>query len=152
MTNIREMTNSLHFATFIIQREKESGVSLTTLLEQPLKRLSNYYLTLEEFQLSTPENHPDYDKLKQVLIRLKEQLQQQYTSKIDELAKRSLSKGKSFTGSSTPPLNRRNSWMPQKGKSSGGSVSPGSSPSSKGMQRMSSIEISASLSQYQKKP
>jgi hypothetical protein len=44
------MNTSLHFVTFLIQKESEVKITLSELLEVPLKRISNYYLHLEVFK------------------------------------------------------------------------------------------------------
>eukprot|EP00027_Filamoeba_sp_ATCC50430_P015669 CAMPEP_0168566246 /NCGR_PEP_ID=MMETSP0413-20121227/14312_1 /TAXON_ID=136452 /ORGANISM="Filamoeba nolandi, Strain NC-AS-23-1" /LENGTH=847 /DNA_ID=CAMNT_0008598243 /DNA_START=54 /DNA_END=2597 /DNA_ORIENTATION=- len=79
------MGNSIHFATFIVTNEKELKITLTSLLEKPLKRLAVYYLNLEEIQQYTLDSHPDLPHLKTVITRLREYLDQQKQNKLETI-------------------------------------------------------------------
>ena len=67
------MTSNLGFAAFIVERERSHKMSVTSYLDLPLKKISNYYLNAQELHQYTPESHPDNDKLKVIVERLKEQ-------------------------------------------------------------------------------
>jgi len=75
------MISSVHFATFLVQKEREGKMSLTEVMGIPLKMLPKYYLDLEEFSSFTGENHPDYEKLKVVIVRFSEHLAKEQMNK-----------------------------------------------------------------------
>jgi len=75
------MGTSIHFATFLVQKEKDKKLKLTELMGVPLKRLPKYYLDLEELVSFTADSHPDSEKLKVVASRFQEHLAKEASSK-----------------------------------------------------------------------
>jgi len=66
------MKKNVHWTTFLVQKESEHKVSLPDLLEQPIRRMSYYYLQLEEMAQYTGPSHVDHEDLKASITRLKE--------------------------------------------------------------------------------
>jgi hypothetical protein len=71
---LEENSKSINWMTFLVQKEAECKESLASLLEYPLKIVSQYYLQLEELMKLTPPDHLDYKHLQVVNARVKEQL------------------------------------------------------------------------------
>jgi len=110
----RSMANQIHFAAYVVQKEKDLKMSLMDLLEKPLRRLPHYYLILEELLQYTAETHSDSEKLKIVIGRLKEHVQLQKQQTIDDMKTKSTMKRKSsirLSSGQQAPLVRRNSLM-----------------------------------------
>eukprot|EP01119_Soliformovum_irregulare_P010074 TRINITY_DN2453_c0_g1_i2.p1 TRINITY_DN2453_c0_g1~~TRINITY_DN2453_c0_g1_i2.p1 ORF type:complete len:258 (+),score=70.78 TRINITY_DN2453_c0_g1_i2:342-1115(+) len=81
------ISSSVTFATFCLQREGEEKVTLSELLEHPLKRLSKYVLLLQELRQYTADT-PDHDKVNVVLTRLNEHFERHQTEKIGSIVRR----------------------------------------------------------------
>eukprot|EP01117_Protostelium_nocturnum_P006478 TRINITY_DN2334_c0_g1_i1.p1 TRINITY_DN2334_c0_g1~~TRINITY_DN2334_c0_g1_i1.p1 ORF type:complete len:1143 (-),score=430.50 TRINITY_DN2334_c0_g1_i1:283-3711(-) len=67
--------SDVNWTIWLVKTEKESGHMLVKLVEAPIRRLSNYYLALQELVQYTHENNPDHEKLPQVVIRIQEHLE-----------------------------------------------------------------------------
>jgi len=109
------MDVNTHFKTFIVQTESDNKVLFEALLHSPLKRLSNYFLLLEELMQYTSDTHPDKEQLKVVTARLKQQFEQQRSEMQNTISRNNSRRNnvvhkKSVSGS-IHYGNRRNSLM-----------------------------------------
>jgi hypothetical protein len=52
---------SPHWVMFLVQTETDNKVSLIALLEQPVKKLTRYFLQLEELLQFTDDTHPGFE-------------------------------------------------------------------------------------------
>jgi len=101
-TLYENMTSELNFAAFVVQAEKDHKINLESILDLPIKKISSYYLEFQELHQYTPDTHPDYNKLKLVVARLKEQTQ-------DQTQRISTDKTKTIGRAVTPILKRTGS-------------------------------------------
>lgn len=67
----RATSDNMAFSVWLCDVEAKEHAQLCTLLERPLRRVTEFYVTLNEILNCTSYSHPDYDAFKAAIARLK---------------------------------------------------------------------------------